>query len=442
MSKKWGHAMNINEKKYPKILVISNNPFSKTSNNGKTLASFFREFPPENIAQIYFSSEIPTEERYFNYYRITDIQVLKSLLTFASPGSEIKINKKKSETEKKLIKNTYKFIPKSDFFRLLRDFMWKSKKWQSSELINWIKTFSPDIIFFCAGDTGFVYDVVSFVLNITKAKLITYITDDYILPRNTISIFWWIRRNIIFKKMYNAVSRSNLFITISEQMRKTYKELFKKDSIVALNMTETMRMENFDSKKLDKNYINLIYAGGLHYKRYETLSLLAEAINYYNYQSRNNKAFLSIYSTTVPNKKILNKLNIQGASRFLGELNYEELKLKLNEADILVHVESFNLKSIESTRLSISTKIPEYLSLAKPILAIGPEEVASMKYLKDVAYCITRINDIKNEVSNFLNDAKLRNYLSVLSLDKYSTNHNIKVLRKEFEDKIFEIMSE
>ncbi|MEG0474048.1 MAG: hypothetical protein RR588_17145 [Solibacillus sp.] len=34
------------------------------------------------------------------------------------------------------------------------------------------------------------------------------------------------------------------------------------------------------------------------------------------------------------------------------------------------------------TRLSISTKIPEYLATGKPILAIGPSTLSSIKYLK------------------------------------------------------------
>lgn len=422
----------VNKKEYPKILVISNNPFSKTSNNGKTLASFFKEFPSGNIAQLYFSSEIPNEERYMNYYRISDGQVLKSIITFVRAGSKVRadINMKTfgyGEASAKLMTN---YMKKSDFSRLSRELMWKSKKWMSNELINWLNDFSPDIVFFCAGDTGFAYDIVSYVLDKTGAKLITYVTDDYVLPRRTTSILWRLRRNIILKKMHRTISRSNLFITISEQMRKTYKELFEKDSIVALNMTESMKIENFTSQKQDSNIINLIYAGGLHFKRYETLSLLADAIYKYNKNSSGKKAFLSIYSTGIISNKVLNSLNIQGASEFLGGLDSNELKIKLNEADIPVHVESFDLKSIESTRLSISTKIPEYLSLGKPILAIGPEEVASMKFLTNVAYCICDKNTISNEITKLFNGKKLQEELKKKAYSTYLDKCSIESLGK------------
>ena len=422
----------VNKKEYPKILVISNNPFSKTSNNGKTLASFFKEFPSGNIAQLYFSSEIPNEERYMNYYRISDGQVLKSIITFVRAGSKVRadINMKTfgyGEASAKLMTN---YMKKSDFSRLSRELMWKCKKWMSNELINWLNDFSPDIVFFCAGDTGFAYDIVSYVLDKTGAKLITYVTDDYVLPRRTTSILWRLRRNIILKKMHRTISRSNLFITISEQMRKTYKELFEKDSIVALNMTESMKIENFTSQKQDSNIINLIYAGGLHFKRYETLSLLADAIYKYNKNSSGKKAFLSIYSTGIISNKVLNSLNIQGASEFLGGLDSNELKIKLNEADIPVHVESFDPRCIESTRLSISTKIPEYLSLGKPILAIGPEEVASMKFLTNVAYCICDKNIIANEITKLFNEKKVQEELKKKVYNTYLDKYSIESLEE------------
>ena len=41
--------------------------------------------------------------------------------------------------------------------------------------------------------------------------------------------------------MKKAVQKSDLFITISEEMRVTYKNLFGVDSILAMNMTENMR---------------------------------------------------------------------------------------------------------------------------------------------------------------------------------------------------------
>lgn len=421
-----------NQKKYPRVLVISNNPFSKTSNNGKTLASFFKEFPMNNIAQLYFSSELPSKGLYKNYFRISDIQVLKSIYSSKSAGNIVNFESNEANnvyggTPLKYISSLF---AKSNFFRLIRELMWKSNKWKSDDLVKWIKNFSPEIVFFCAGDSGFAYDIVSFVLDITNSKLIIYITDDYILPRRTISFLWWLRRSIIFKKMNKAILNSSLFITISEEMRREYKDIFGKDSIIALNMTESMKIENIDNNNIERNIINLIYAGGMHFKRYSVLALLAKAIKKYNNQSINLKAYLNIYSASRLPKSVLNKLNLQGTSKFMGGIDIEELKIKLNEADILIHVESFDFKSIESTRLSVSTKIPEYLSLGKPILAVGPSKVASMKFLNGVAHCIYDKKEIYNKLRELLDDTKLQIILAKKALKKYEEVYNCNNVKK------------
>lgn len=422
----------------PRILVISNNPFSKTSNNGKTLASLFSSFPCDDIAQIYFSSEVPTVEHYNKFFRISDVEALSSFFTHKSAGRLIESLDCDIKTYKAGKLSTYQIF-KSDFFRILREIVWKNSKWNSTRLSKWIDDFSPDIVFFCAGDSIFAYDIVFKILEKTGAKLVTYITDDYILPRKNKSPLWWFRRNIILNKMHQAVSTSDLFITISDQMKIIYKSIFDKDSITILNITDSMQVEKYRNKNYDSNEINLIYAGGLHFQRYKTLHLIAEAIDSFNSQSEERKAYLYIYSTTFPSDKIKNKLNIKGASKFMGSLDAESLKIKLNEADIMVHVESFDSQSIESTRLSISTKIPEYLSLQKPILAVGPLEVASMKYLKDVAYCITNKSDIKDMLTVILNDHKLRDDLSKRSYDKYKENHDSTKLGAKIRSELAEI---
>lgn len=428
------------KKEYPNILVISNNPFSKTSNNGKTLASFFKAFPKDNIAQLYFNAEIAEEGLCENYYRISDVQVLKSIIFnkkaggIVNPGITLKSN-----FDNYLIKSTLlNLMSTSNFFRLLREIMWKCSKWKSNEFITWLNDFSPDIIFFCAGDSIFAYEVSFFVKDITEAKLVTYITDDYVLPRENASMFWQIRRKFVFKHMNQAVKDSSLFITISEQMKDAYKNIFGKESVTALNMTDSMKIDDYSCDNLDEGVVNFIYAGGLHFKRYETLKLLAEALRTYNNQSTSKKAFLSIYSTQTTSKRIINMLNVNGASSFCGGLSPENLKIKLNKSDIPVHVESFDSKSIESTKLSISTKIPEYLSLEKPILAIGPSEVASMRFLSDTAFCITQKDEIYEKIDKLLNDEMLINELSKKSKHRYNDYYRF-TTRASITEKIVQI---
>jgi len=441
--------MNFYQGKYEaKILVISNNPFSEIKNNGKTLASFFDTYQVENIAQIYFSIEKPDSRRYLKYYQISDIDVMKTFFNrMTKCGSVIPYSFFKSEIQQKNCNDKcvmghklLNLIKKSNFFRIVRELIWKKAQWKTNELDQWIKTFSPDIVFFCAGDSGFAYDITEYICNEYNTKLVVYITDDYILARNTCNLFWWCRRNYILAKMKKIVKRSDLFLTISNQMKETYKKIFNKDSIVVMNMTESLLDKSVSS---NNNEIRLIYAGGLHYKRCETLALLIKAIIKSN-ENNVRQAFLKIYSNTIPDKSLISQLTFEGASEFCGALNLDELKKEYNKSDILVHVESFNTKSIESTRLSISTKISEYLSLGKPILAIGPANIASMEYLKDIAYCITDKRLIEGSFITFIFNESLKNDLAQKAIVKYNNCHFKSVvalnLRKRMNDLIISFL--
>ena len=423
---------NNSENKYPRILVISNNAFSSTSNNGKTLASFFDKLPAENIAQLYFNPEIPDHSYYHNYFRITDKEIVKCIFRKSDTCGEIIDRKaaKETNTTRDNKDNVIRILKKYNIVRIIREILWMSKKWKTELLDQWLNEFSPEVVFFCAGDSGFAYDITKYIQKKYNTKLVVYITDDYVLPRKTLSLFWWLRRNYILKKMGNAIQESDLFITISQSMKEEYKKIFGKDSILALNMTESLRDESIP--KENKTVLTLVYTGGFHFKRYITLNLLAQSLKKYNHDIKNKqKAYLKIYSNQEPSNKVLKYLNIKGASEFCGSLNAEQLKKVLNSSDILVHVESFGRKSIESTRLSISTKIPEYLSLGKPVLAIGPSEIASIKYLEDCAFCITDPDNIYSDLEKLLNDSELRKELAVKALRKYDNNHKKEIVSKK-----------
>lgn len=414
----------------PRILIVSNNPFSNTQNNGKTLDSFFQSFNPENVSQLYFTSEIPSGISGNNFFNITDKDIILSLKNRGYKcGKEVyKLNKNKLKIER--IKTST--LKKSNLIRIIREVIWKTKKWKTPEFDSWLNKIQPEIIFFCAGDSGFAYDIVNYIQKKFNSKLAVYITDDYILPRKNLNVFWWIRRRYIFSKMKKCIKSSNLFFTISEKMQKEYKYLFKKESCLIINMTDKLKDDECSKVNINKTR-EIIYAGGLHFNRDKSLELLIKNLKKFNEkQSYNKKYILKIFSTQELSETEKNKFNVKNTSLFCGGVDKEELKKILNNASIVVHVESFDKKSIESTRLSISTKIPEYLSLEKPILAIGPKEIASMEYLKDVSYCIYEEKNFLEKLTNFLENEELQNELSKKSYEKFLNFHQKEETLKRF----------
>lgn len=376
-----------------KILVVSNNPFSYTDNNGKTLVSFFKYYDNTSIAQLYFSDEKAECDKFTNFFKISDNDILKKLVNFKKNKEINKYKFKKSRY------NTPKILQKSDVARLIRELVWKNAQWNSKELNNWIENFNPNIIFFCAGDSVFAYRIVEYIMKKWKCKLVVYVTDDYILNRLNFNIFWWIRKNIVFKKMKRTIKKADLFITISDKMRETYKKIFKKESLIAANMTF---MENkYITCKSDHENI-LVYAGGLNFDRDKTLYMLAKTLKKFNSSHPCEKYFLHIYTKNIKNIDIIKNIEKTGTGVYCGFLNQKNLFNVMNNSSALVYVESFKRSCRDATKLSLSTKIPEYLSLKKPILAIGPSDIGSMEYLSDAAYCITECKSIEAQTFDFL----------------------------------------
>jgi glycosyltransferase involved in cell wall biosynthesis len=407
-----------------KILVISNNVFSETNNNGKTISSFFKNFPSHNIAQLYFSEEVPVGMCFANFFRITDRDMLNSFTKKKfCPGEKVIASYNNSDKKvNKAFETLTEISKKTNTARIFREIVWKMGRWESRSLKKWLDQISPDLVFFCAGDSGFAFDITTYTVNRFNSKLAIYITDDYILKRKTINFMWWIRRVYILRKLKKILSYSDYFFTISNKMKIRYKEIFGKDSIVLMNLIDPMR-DQF-TVSLANPTLTFLYAGGFHHNRFKTLFLLSKAIKKYNANfGIKKKAYLKIYSNQKPNSSILSDIVIPGSSEFGGSLKNRELKKVLNSCDIPVHVESFDKSSIEATRLSISTKIPEYLSLGKPVLAIGPKELASMEYLENAAFCITNPNFLYTDLLRLISNQKIRTDLSNRSLNIFEKNH-------------------
>ena len=425
--------------KEPRILVVSNNPVSQIDNNGKTLSSFFSIFSNKNVAQLYFSDEMPNGAAINNFFKISDLDIIKSLLRRKYQcGTKISLTDltKYHSNLKRCLLHELTNLKKFESARFVRELAWNSGKWNTLQLNSWLDIFNPELIFFCAGDSAFAYDIVEYIQRRYCCKLVIYITDDYILPRKTASPIWWLRRNYLLKKMEHIVHKADLFFTISPNMKKEYKKLFNKDSTVIMNIVDCLYRANAGGLK---SSLILVYAGGLHYKRYRPLRLLGKAIKDYNDKNNKKKAFLKIYSTQPINRKLQALITIEGASKFCGGLSWDKLKSVLMETDILVHVESFDKRSIESTKLSISTKIPEYLSLGKPIFAVGPREVASIQYIQDASLCVSNPNEISIYLTRLLDDPNLRDALSRKALEKYERFHKKERVQNEFRAKIIEL---
>ena len=122
--------MNSN-KKYPKVLLISDATWSDNNNIGNTFSNLFSDWPKNKIAMIYARPDLPNSKICDNYFQISETRLIKNIINKTiKPGEkvisaknensdEITLNFKKDEQSGKKI---YSFFTKHRYniFLILR----------------------------------------------------------------------------------------------------------------------------------------------------------------------------------------------------------------------------------------------------------------------------------------------------------------------------------
>lgn len=408
-----------------RLLIISNNVLSYTKNNGKTILSYFDCVPRSNIFQLYLSSESPSISG-VEYFRLSDYDVLRGKLN----------QKKRGKVVSTCNEEAIKEVPMKqhgDLARLAREFLWVGS-WKSKQLYNWLDIIKPTAVFFVGGDCCYAYRIYMDIVSRYNVVSSMYITDDYLMSRTKESFIHFLRRKLIRKEFKDALKVTDNFFTISEQMRLGYKSEFVRDSKCIVNMVEPLKDY---SVEVNTDSIKLVYTGSLYYGRDDVLSELSEAIETYNKShSCELDVFLYVYTNNPLTENMRERIFSSKYSVYGGSLNSEQLKKEINNANILVFVESFDEKQIEKTKYSLSTKVPEYMSVGKPILAIGPSGIGSIEYLKDVSMNIQSQEEIYDKLCILLKDKNMQADLGRRALDKYYLCNDKSKLQSEIVDLI------
>ena len=387
-----------------KILIISHNPLSRVNNNGKTLVSIFEGVPEKNIYQIYLNTDSPDYSKDSHYLQINEKQIIRSILKMKNYCC--------NEVEATLGLVSSATIKERNFAnhtkRLLRECVWKVALWKSG-LKSWLSNKQFDVVFFVAGDGMFAYDVYRFVMQNVSAKSCMFFTDDYIIGKTSYSPAACLRRMLLKRKIRKTLPSVNDLYVISDEMQKAYCKLFGVDSYVIRNFSVEKKETDAEIQSdIQSECLTMVYAGGLHYNRWKVLKQIAKSLKEIN-DSEKRKCFLKVYSSQNLSNKIVEAINLDGASEFCGSLSASQIAEIYAGADILLHVESFDSNAIASTKYSFSTKIPEYLSAGKCVLAVGPAEVASIRYLSDFACVIHDDTHLTSALKKMILDDDYRN---------------------------------
>ncbi len=408
-----------------KVLILSHNPMTTHNNMGKTMATLFRAFAPEELCHLYVYPTIPDVDMCASYYRITDKDVLKSYFRFRVKGREIghsEINTEKhelyeNERDESLYRNKKNKTP---FRMLMRDCMWRFSRWYEKGLDAWIREQKPTHLFLAPGSAKFIYDVAIKIAKKHNLPLITYICDDYYFVKPAATLLGRIQQKSLRRKMDKTLARSHQIITICHELEKLYGEKFGVPTVTVMTGSDF----SVASAPRERSEIrSLVYMGNIRCNRFRSLAEIGRALDEIN-RERGTACTLKIYSGQ-RDKDILELLEPIQSVEFCGFVSGEEFRRTFESADMLLHVEAFDEESMDLVKHSVSTKIADSLSSGIPFFAFAPENIASMGYLlrNGCALTCTEACNLKEKLCKALFDEELRCETVSRALEIARQNH-------------------
>lgn len=429
--------------KYPRVLIVSHNCFSLSGSNGRTLGMFFEGYPKEKLAQVFIVDEYPDWDLCSRYYRITDKDILKAIVTCKNPGNDIR--RVVSETKNKDVSQddfTNVFLQKiknGAASLLFREWIWSSPIWKKDKLNDWVKEFNPEIILFQAGNLGYLCELSKKFAERFHVPLIVYNSEgyyfkkyDYVKGTLTNSPVFNVYMRIFKRKFSCMMSKAEKAIYISEDLKNAYDRQFEGESYYI--MTTTANHPSNKTNQETNDMIKISYLGNLGLGRHKSLMEIANVL-----QKIDDKLLIDVYGKA-PDNEILQELEAAKGIRYKGFVSYDQAVAIINDSDINVHVEGFDQFYIEDSKYAFSTKIADLLAAGKAILIYAPANLTSTKYIaENQCGCVaTSPDELESKLFNLINDKELRYRYAERAKKIAYKNHDIEKNRKLFQRLLIE----
>ncbi len=384
----------------PKILIISDFFFGENTGGGILLKNLFKDYPKEKI---------------FIIHQDVNAKIDTSINSFS-----LKSKNKFNIFMKKILPSIIlEFLIKIRSFFLLR-----KNQVTSSELLNRITKFEPDLIYTILGDYNLMCLIKDIKLKL-DIPLVTHIMDNMLANfKNKDG-----KELAIFKYF---IKNSKTRIAINSKMAEVFQKKFNCHFSVIHNGVDKNKIQSI---KLSKETKVVTYIGSI-FKNAQLNSLveISKAINSINSKNEKIKALFyfpedlkNLYESYFPKSKhlIIKHHN-------LNDLEYFKIICK---SDLLILAANFDKKSVEYYKYSWPAKMGTYLMSKIPIFIYGPKDIyfVNNAIKKSWAYVESSESKLNLEKSliKILNNFDLRKKIVKNAL-KISRDFDIKNIQSNF----------
>ena len=188
--------------------------------------------------------------------------------------------------------------------------------------------------------------------------------------------------------------------------------------------------------------IKFVYAGSLYCNRWKTLSIIGDAFKVLN--ADGVKAEMYVYSQTVLTDEQKETLSEDKYIHFMGCVSPDKLPQIYNNADIALHVESFDKKYMLETEHSFSTKLTDLMVSTCAIWAICWDQNSGWNYVKDkdAAICLSSYEEVLPKLREIISDPTIIQTYARKAADCGIKNHNREKIQKQIRDVFEKVIAE
>lgn len=419
-----------------RILVISRAPWIEDNGIGSTLTDFFSNFSQDDIYSLCMREAPYVSEVSKKNFYISESQIINNILKKKEVGFVTK-REKENITVLDQEGQIYKKSKNHNLviLKFLRELIWSFGKWRNARLEAFLKEVSPDFIFFPDFPCIYAHKILKYIWQKTNAKVAIFHADDcYTLKQFSLSPLYWIYRFWQRKWVRSSVKIADLHYVISDVQKIDYDRAFKVNNKILTKFAD-FSVEPALKKKFNKP-LEFVYTGNIELNRWKSLAKIAETLKKFNQKSI--IAQLKIYTGSHVTDKMRCALNIENCSFIMGKVPAEQIEKIQKNADVLVHVESTDIKNRYLVRQSFSTKIVDYLKRGRMIVAVGPKDVASIKHLLDnkCAVVADSTEELFDKLTAVIFSPNKMNYLAERAYECGRRYHNkedmLKMLYNDF----------
>jgi len=240
-------------------------------------------------------------------------------------------------------------------------------------LCRWIDAFHPELLFSFTA-SGVVLSTLALITDRWNIPLLPYFGDDWITTAYRGYIFGpVVRRNMAYW-FSRCLAVSPIRLTATGAMAAEYAERYG-GRFEVMHYAEALRPY---SPPPAFPAVRFVFTGTLAPQRWPCLEKLGRALDLLAGEGINGQLLIYTYAEDLA---VLASQPLPRAITLAGTASPQDIATVQTGANVLVHVESFDPMSRSYTRLSLSTKLPQYFMAGRCVLAVGPAEGASIQYV-------------------------------------------------------------